>query len=332
MSAIKSKIQSAACAIKDIVLPEGQTRLQKLISVLGALVLLKTGYCALKNLLHVLRRTPNIAKRYGFRSYVVITGSTDGIGKALAFQFAKLGFNIVSISRNAEKLEKTAQEIKAKYPIVSVKSVQADFSKACETGFFNKIYEETKDLDISILINNVGIDCIELFSEMSEEFIHRMLSINVYTCTFMTKMYLNKLANRKRSAVITMGSLAGQMPMSYFNIYCATKAFTQMLSLSLAKEHTNIDFLSIRPSEVSTGMTHNKPTDIFTITAPQCTSAILRELGKGSLESNGHWNHCIQEWLYVKAVPSCIYDFVWNNFIIPDFRKQRSMPPPKKIQ
>lgn len=321
MSAIKTKLQVALHSLKDVVLPEGQTKLQKLISILGALVLLKCGHCALKNLLHMLRKTPNIARRYGFRTYVVITGSTDGIGKALAFEFAKLGFNIVSISRNQEKLEKTAQEIKAKYPIVSVKSIQADFSKACEKGFFSKIYEETKDLDISILINNVGIDCIELFSEMTEEFIHKMLSINVYTCTFMTKMYLNKLASRKRSAVITLGSLAGQMPMSYFNIYCATKAFTQMMSLSLAKEHTNIDFLSIRPSEVSTGMTHNKPTDIFTITASQCTGSILRELGKGSLESNGHWNHCIQEWLYVKVVPSCVYDFIWNNFIIPDFRK-----------
>jgi 17beta-estradiol 17-dehydrogenase / very-long-chain 3-oxoacyl-CoA reductase len=108
MSAIKEKIGIAASTIKDIVLPEGQTKLQKLISVVGALCVLKYGYCALKNLLHILRRCPNIAKRYGFRSWVVITGSTDGIGKALAFEFAKLGFNIVSISRNPEKLEKTA--------------------------------------------------------------------------------------------------------------------------------------------------------------------------------------------------------------------------------
>jgi 17beta-estradiol 17-dehydrogenase / very-long-chain 3-oxoacyl-CoA reductase len=174
----------------------------------------------------MLKTNPNLVKRYGAKSYVVITGSTDGIGKALAFEFAKLGFNIVSISRSLEKLTKTAEEITEKYPSVIVKSIQADFSKACEKGFFLKIHEQTKDLDISILVNNVGIDCIELFSELTEEFIHNMLSINVYTCTMMTKLLLNKMAARKRSAVITMGSLAGQMPISYFNVYCATKAFT----------------------------------------------------------------------------------------------------------
>ena len=301
-------------------------------SAIGALVLLKAGFRLLRNVLHILKSTPDISHRYGKGSYVLITGSTDGIGKALTFEFAKRGFNIVSVSRSVEKLEQTKKDIEARYPGTKVVSIQADFSKACEKGFFAPIVAQTEGLDISILINNVGIDCVELFYEMTEEFIHRMLSINVYTCTMLTRLLLPRLAERKRSAVITLGSLAGQMPMSYFNVYCATKAFTQMLSLTLAKEHTNVDFLSIRPSEVSTGMTHNKPTDIFTITAPQCTAAIVSELAKGSLESNGHWNHCIQEWLYVKVVPSCIYDFVWNKFIIPDFCKQRSMNPPTKIK
>jgi 17beta-estradiol 17-dehydrogenase / very-long-chain 3-oxoacyl-CoA reductase len=332
MQSISQKVQTIATSLKDTIIPPGATKLQKFVSIIRTLLILKALSAITKNLLHLLKRCPNLLKRYGAGSYVVITGSTDGIGKALAFEFAKLGFNIVLISRSLDKLTKTGEEIKEKYPTVLVKIVQADFTKAAEKGFFRNIYEETKDLDISILVNNVGIDCIELFCELSEEFIHNMLSINVYTATMLTRLYINKMAARKRSAVITMGSLAGQMPISYFNVYCATKAFTQMLSLSLAKEHTNIDFLSIRPSEVSTGMTFNKPLDIFTITAPQCTASILKELGRGSLESNGHWNHCIQEWLYTKVVPPKIYDFVWNNFIIHDFRKQRNMSPPTPIK
>ena len=50
-------------------------------------------------------------QRYGEDSWAVITGSTDGIGKASAFHLAGLGFNIVLISRNAEKLAKVAKEI-----------------------------------------------------------------------------------------------------------------------------------------------------------------------------------------------------------------------------
>jgi 17beta-estradiol 17-dehydrogenase / very-long-chain 3-oxoacyl-CoA reductase len=268
MSATLDQVGKLITSIKSAVLGQSQSRLQRIVSIVGALVLLKTGFKILKNILHLLRSTPDITRRYGKGSYVLITGSTDGIGKALTYEFAKRGFNIVSMSRSLDKLEQTKKDIHERYPNTKVVNIQADFSRSCEKDYLAPIVAQTEDLDISILINNVGIDCIELFYEMSEDFIHRMLSINVYTCTMLTRMLLPRLAERKRSAVITLGSLAGQMPMSYFNVYNATKAFTQMFSLTLAKEHSNIDFLSIRPSEVSTGMTKNKPTDIFTITAP----------------------------------------------------------------
>jgi len=50
-------------------------------------------------------------ERYGENSWAVITGSTDGIGKASAMHLARLGFNIVLISRSAEKLSAVAKEI-----------------------------------------------------------------------------------------------------------------------------------------------------------------------------------------------------------------------------
>lgn len=321
---LKSQILSA-------LLSPNQTKLQKLVSIIGILAITRKLIKWIPALIKNILPGADITKRYGKGSYVLITGSTDGIGKSLAFQFAKRGFNIVSMSRTLTKLEKTAEEIKSKYPGIEVVNVQCDFSKATEKGFFEPIWEKTKDLDISILINNVGIDAIELYMDMTDEFVHKMLSINVYTVALLTKLYLKKLSQRKRSAVITMGSLAGKIPMSYFNVYNATKAFTEMFSLCLAKEHTNIDFLSIRPSEVSTGMTHNKPTDIFTITATQCSNSIINELSKGKLESNGHWNHKLQEKLYL-SVPEGLYDFVWKHQIVHDFCKERGLEPPRKIR
>lgn len=325
------QIKSIKARILSILLAPNQTRVQKLIAILGVITAVKLLIKYVPRILRSITPGADIVKRYGKGSYVIITGSTDGIGKSLAFQFAKRGFNIVSISRTLSKLQKTEAELKEKYPQLQVVSIQADFSNCMEPGFFDNIWEQTKDLDISILVNNVGIDAIELFVDMTDEFVRRMLMINVYTATFMTKLYLKKLAGRRRSAVITMGSLAGRLGMSYFNVYCATKAYTEMFSLSLAKEHRNIDFMSIRPSEVSTAMTHNKPTDVFTISAEQCTGAIISELSKGKLESNGHWNHKLQEMLYL-GVPESWYDWIWNNFVVGDFCEQRGLPPPKKIR
>lgn len=105
MSSTLDQVGKLVTSIKSAVLGQSQSKLQRIVSIVGALVLLKTGVKFLANIIHLLRCTPDITKRYGKGSYVLITGSTDGIGKALTFEFAKRGFNIVSMSRSLEKLE-----------------------------------------------------------------------------------------------------------------------------------------------------------------------------------------------------------------------------------
>ena len=64
---------------------------------------------------HFLRPRHNFWQRYGEDAWAMITGSTDGIGKGFAEVLAEEGFNIVIHGRNPEKLEKTKQEMEAKY-------------------------------------------------------------------------------------------------------------------------------------------------------------------------------------------------------------------------
>jgi 17beta-estradiol 17-dehydrogenase / very-long-chain 3-oxoacyl-CoA reductase len=67
--------------------------------------------------------------QYKFKrgSWAVITGCTDGIGKAYAEMLAKKGLNVVLLSRSLDKLEKLAEEIKTKYS-VQTKVIAADFT------------------------------------------------------------------------------------------------------------------------------------------------------------------------------------------------------------
>eukprot|EP01035_Chromulina_nebulosa_P038261 gene38261-51677_t len=66
----------------------------------------------------LIRPAKNIVKKFG--QWAVVTGATDGIGKAMAFELARKGLSIILISRSLEKLEASAAELRTKYPNVEV--------------------------------------------------------------------------------------------------------------------------------------------------------------------------------------------------------------------
>ena len=310
---------------------ESEPNWKKVLYVIGVLWSVKKALKFLKSFYEIfLSREKDLGKKYGRGSYVMITGSTAGIGKELAFQFAKRGFKIVLVSRTEKKLKQVQQEILDAYPQSSPLIVQADFAKSMEPGFIDKIWNEVKDLNISILVNNVGIDAVEYFNEMPEKEVSRMLAINVVGGTLLTKRFLPTLAKREKSAVITLSSLAAHLPMRGYNLYSASKAFSNMLSLTLSNEHKKIDFFSVKPSEVSTPMTHHK-SDIFTVSAKSCVNGIIKDFSRGKLSTNGHWNHKLQEYIYRFILPRCLFNLIWNNFVLHDVRKERSLPPMNPI-
>ncbi|MED6279246.1 hypothetical protein CHARACLAT_032569 [Characodon lateralis] len=83
----------------------------------------------------------------------VVTGASEGIGRAYAFALAERGMNVVIISRTKETLEKVAKEI-GETTGQRVKVIVADFS---EENVFREIEEELKDLNVGVLVNNVGV-------------------------------------------------------------------------------------------------------------------------------------------------------------------------------
>ena len=131
-------------------------------------------------------------KRYGENSWAVVTGSTDGIGKAACMHLAKLGFNIVFISRTLSKLEKVAKEVEETAEDVGMqiqtKVVAFDFSKQYSAEDYEKLYNENlADLDISILINNVGMAATGPFIDMPESEVHNIVTANVYSVVLLSQ-------------------------------------------------------------------------------------------------------------------------------------------------
>lgn len=305
-----------------------QPTYRKVLMTIGLLWSIRAVYKFLKGFDYLFMRTGGtyLGKKYGEGSWAVVTGATDGLGKEFATRLAKMKFNIVLVSRTPEKLAAVAEEIKKAYG-VEVKTIAVDFSRCHTPGFFDKITEACSNLDIGILVNNVGIDSIERFDELSVDYIERTMVINCWAGTMMTRHLVPNMAKRKRSAVINLASMIGLYPAHHYNIYSASKAFTDMLSLCLSREYNNVDFISVCPSEVSTPMTGNKPVDIWTITTKQCVDWVFNDLNKGYVRTEGHWKHKMQSGL-TRAFP-CLFTYLWEQFIMADMRKERRLPPPR---
>ena len=85
-------------------------------------------------------KVKGLKKRFGEGSYVVLTGTTAGIGKSLAKDFARLGFNIIQISRDKKKLGEVEKELKALNPSVKVLTFVLNMFECNKPGFFDELW------------------------------------------------------------------------------------------------------------------------------------------------------------------------------------------------
>jgi 17beta-estradiol 17-dehydrogenase / very-long-chain 3-oxoacyl-CoA reductase len=195
---------------------------------LGLLVLAKYSFGFLHGIYaRLIRGGKNLKKKFGswgkkitiiiynvnqqqnllFIFVAVITGATDGIGEAMAFEFAKKGLNIVLISRTKDKLEQTKSEILKKFPAIKVDILQIDFSNfdtAAQTSVVNLL----NGLDIGVLVNNVGVSYPypKFFHELENKRVEELISINVNSTTWMTRIVLPSMIERKRGSIVNIAS------------------------------------------------------------------------------------------------------------------------------
>jgi len=181
-----------------------------------------------------LRPGKNIKK---LGSWAVVTGATDGIGLALAKEIAKKGVNVVLVSRSMDKLKAAEKEIKDKSPNVQTKVVAFDFSKGSPADYA-KLASELKGLEVGVLYNNVGVsyDHAELLQELSDEKIQIIMEVNNASLVKMTRIVLPGMLERRKGAIVNVGSLEGNIAAPFYTIYGASKAFVEWFSTSMNVE------------------------------------------------------------------------------------------------
>jgi len=198
-------------------------------------------------------------------SWAVVTGATDGIGKAYCDELAKRGLNICLISRNDQKLMRVADEIKSNFN-VKTSWIQFDFSKDNYADMKVKLDKQECMINnsIAILVNNVGtVNNVEPFEKFivkkdttlisQLESLEGSTRMNNFSPIGMTGLILPKLIEKNSGIIVHLSSVASIFP---YGIYSATKVFNYYFADSLRKElkmsNKNIIVQTIKPGFVRT--------------------------------------------------------------------------------
>jgi len=232
-----------------------------------------------------------------FGPWAIVTGSTDGIGKAYAIELAKRGLNLVLISRSDVKLRQVADEIKNKYSNIEIKTISIDFTG--DSSIYNTIRDQIRGLDIGILVNNVGMsyDYPENFDKLEdgEQFINKMLRCNVDSVAHLTYMILPSLIKKRSGLIVNVSSISGKFAVPLLALYSGTKAFVDFFSRSLAAECEGRGVLvqSLCPGFVCSKLSGIKHPSLFTPTAEQFCAGALDRVALP--RTAGYWSHELQE-------------------------------------
>ncbi|CAI2373623.1 unnamed protein product [Moneuplotes crassus] len=238
----------------------------------------------------------NLYQRYKGGS-ALITGSTSGLGKEYAMQFAKRGFNIVQVARNDEKLENTKNEILEANSKIKVHNIQFDFDQPYTEEAYSGLKSELENLDdVSVLVNNVGAMSPGKFDSMDLIQANTMIQVNCIPQLFFTRTLLPKMIQRansdKRCAILNLSSVATDTKAPSMGVYSATKVYNKNLSDVLDKEvnDKNIDVLCVQPGPTVSNMI--KVLGPCIIYPKDHVSSVLSHLGQYR-STYGHYKHMV---------------------------------------
>ena len=184
----------------------------------------------------------------------LITGASSGIGRDIAKELSKRGYNLVLVARDLDKLNELKSELKTNSEVVSM-----DVSKPenCK-----KLHDKYNDIDI--VVNNAGFGDCGYFDKTNLEKELQMINTNIVGYHVLTKLYLQDMKKKNSGKILNVASIAGFMPGPLMATYYSTKAYVVRLSEAireeLRREKSNVQISILCPGPVNTNF--NKVADV----------------------------------------------------------------------
>ncbi|MBL8208135.1 MAG: glucose 1-dehydrogenase [Blastocatellia bacterium] len=183
----------------------------------------------------------------------LITGSSQGIGRAIAERFASEGADVViNYSGNAERAQEALQAVEAQGRRGII--VQANVGR---TDDLKKLFATALETfgRLDILVNNAGVETHAPFWEITESDYDKVLNVNLKGTFFATQEFVNHLRHtNRRGKIVNVSSVHEELPFPNFTAYCASKGGVKMLTRNLSVElgPLGININNIAPGAIET--------------------------------------------------------------------------------
>lgn len=193
------------------------------------------------------------------QTVALITGASQGIGRALAVKFAGEGMAVALTARNTANLEETARIIRengGSEPLL----IPADLRDAEKIPLIaDSVLKTWGRLDV--LVNNAGILHLKPFLELSLAEFEEMWEVNMRAVFVLTRAVLPHMIGRRSGTIVNISSLAGKNGFKTGTGYGATKFAVRGFAMSLMQEvrEHNVRVITVFPGSVNTAMISRSP-------------------------------------------------------------------------
>ena len=178
---------------------------------------------------------------------VFISGASKGIGKTIAYNFAKNNYTVVGTSRQEFEFDNKLENlIPIKLDVTSRDDIKACFDDLNDRGLLP-----------NILINNAGITSDQLFLRMKDSDWDNVINTNLNGVFNLSKIFIKNMVKNRYGRIINISSISGLMGNPGQVNYSSSKAALNGFTKSLAKElgSRNITVNSVAPGFIETDMT-----------------------------------------------------------------------------
>lgn len=178
----------------------------------------------------------------------LVTGASSGIGRDIAIELGKRGYDLILVARNEEKLKETAKNINT-----NVKIILKDLSSKENCM---QLYEETKNDNIDILVNDAGFGVHGKFVDTDLDKEIQMIETNITAVHILMKLYLKDMVKRNSGHILNVASMGAFGPGPLMSAYYASKAYVYRLSegvkTELKKNNSKVKISVLCPGPVRT--------------------------------------------------------------------------------
>lgn len=223
------------------------------------------------------RKDSSLQRRFGPKA--LITGASDGIGRAIAVQLAEQGFDLILVARGRTALRELALDLGVRFGTeTTVIPIDLSAPDAVAT-----VLEETRGAQIGLVVAAAGFGSVGPFlhQDMASEI--NMVDLNCRSVVELSHGFGQRMAAQGSGGIVLFGSLVGFQGAPLSATYAATKGFVQSFAEGLAPELAaqGVSVLSVAPAQVGTGFAARAGMQMGKAATPETVAkAALVALGK----------------------------------------------------